>query len=202
MKTEGQCFIGTAPCVLCRIFFPRLKMIEENGKEGGKRPADWPCHPDAGCAETKSFCKEKRQRHTQEEVGEGGCHEIEHGTAAAQHPIAHDLNRYDEIEGGDDVHIVYTCLNCGSTAFIQKQLHGGATEEEIEQEKRYADQNTEERPCPKAFGNPFLFSCAKVLSGEGGNAVGQGCHAGDGKGIQLLAGRKACNNGRAIAVDG
>ena len=83
------------------------------------------CH--AGCAETKSFCKEKRQRHTQEEVGEGGCHEIEHGTAAAQHPIAHDLNRYDEIEGGDDVHIVYTCLNCGSTAFIQKQLHGGDT---------------------------------------------------------------------------
>ncbi len=100
------------------------------------------------------------------------------------------------------MHIVYTCLNCGSTAFIQKQPHGGATEEEIEQEKRYADQNTEERPCPKAFGNPFLFSCAKVLSGEGGNAVGQGCHAGDGKGIQLLAGRKACNNGRAIAVDG
>ncbi len=32
-----------------------------------------------GCAETKPFCKEKRQRHTQEEVGECGCHEIEHG---------------------------------------------------------------------------------------------------------------------------
>ena len=42
------------------------------------------------------------------------------------------------------MHIVYTCLNCGSTAFIQKQPHGGAAEEEIEQEKRYADQNTEE----------------------------------------------------------
>ena len=100
------------------------------------------------------------------------------------------------------MHIVYTCLNCGSTAFIQKQPHGGAAEEEIEQEKRYADQNTEERPCPKAFGNPFLFICAEVLSGEGGNAVGQGCHTGDGKGIQLLAGRKASNNGRAIAIDG
>ena len=103
------------------------------------------------------FAKEKRQRHTQEEVGECGCHEIEHGTATAQYPITHDLNRYDEIEGGDDVHIVYTCLNCGSTAFIQKQPHGGAAEEEIEQEKRYADQNTEERPCPKAFGKHVPF---------------------------------------------
>lgn len=148
------------------------------------------------------FAKRNANATRQEEVGECGCHEIEHGTATAQHPITHDLNRYDEIEGGDDVHIVYTCLNCGSTAFIQKQPHGGAAEEEIEQEKRYADQNTEERPCPKAFGNPFLFICAEVLSGEGGNAVGQGCHTGDGKGIQLLAGRKASNNGRAIAIDG
>lgn len=184
------------------FLFPRSEVVEENGQAGGKRPAEGPCHPDAGCAEAKPFCEQERQRHTQEEVGKGGCHEIEHGTAAAQHAIAHDLHGYHEIEGGNDVHEIHACLDGCGTAFIHEKPHSGAPEEEIEQEERHADQNPEKCSCLEAFGNTFLFICAEVLRGKGGNTIGQGCHAGDGEGIQFIAGGKPCDNGRAIAIDG
>ena len=177
-------------------------MVEEDGKAGGKRPPEGPCHPDAGCAKAKSFGEQECKRNAQEKVGEGGCHEIEHGAAAAQYPIAHNLNRYDEIEGGNDMHEIHACLDCGGTAFIHEKPHGGAAEEEIEQEERHADQNAEQCPCPKALRNTFVFACAEILRGEGGNAVGKRCHAGDGEGVQLTAGGKPCHNGRAVAVDG
>ena len=180
---------------------PRFPAIERIRNQCGQRPADGPCHPDAHRAEAQPFGKEKGEGNTEEQIGKGAGHELQHGRCAAQHPVTHDLEDHNKIERCHDPQKINPYLNGSSTAFFHEKCHGPFAAEEIEQEEGHADDNAQQSSGFKPFRDPFRFFRPQILGGEGGKSVGKGGHAGDAEYIQLLAGRETGHYSGTIAVD-
>ena len=184
------------------FFYPRFLSVKIIRDQCRQCPANGPCHPYACFSEAEALGEKEGESHTQEQVGKGAGHELQHGRTSAEHPVAHDLENNDEIEGRHDLQIIHPGLNGFCAIGFQKQSHGRFAAEEIEQEEGDADKYPKQRTCLPAFGPPFGFLCPQVLGCARGKAVGKGGHAGHAEYIQFLAGGESCYDCRAIAVDG
>ena len=149
--------------MLQRFLFPRLQPIEAEGKKGGQRPAEGPCHPNARGTEAEPLCENEGKDYPQQQVCECGSHKIEHGTAAPQNPVAHNFDGHYKIEGCHDMEEGDTCLNGGLAFCLHEQTHGCFAAEEIEQEERNTDQNAQQSPGAETFPHTLSFSCTQVL---------------------------------------
>ena len=127
-------FIET--CILCFLFLiPRSALIEPYGHAHGDGPADRPCAPDSDGAEDS--CQSDGQCHTQDQVGEGGDHEVSHQTSASQDAVGYQLCGDYKIEWGKNPQELDACVDSRAGGVIHEEEYQITSGEEVSQEQRY-----------------------------------------------------------------
>ena len=124
-----------------------------------------------------------------------------HGACASQHAVGQQLCGRHKIEGRDYFEEHNSRVHGVGGSRIDKYVHGGFAEEEVEDKDRHAQGIAQQETALVTLLYPFHLACADVLGGEVGHAVAESCEAGDNKVIELYRCGVACHNTGAEAVD-